>query len=105
MGDGSHPGEHIMAINDWLAFIKEVARDNEFEVHESAFEFEIATELWHSVQFRVRQNPYSGYLEVSQYEQGHEYGRAVCSLRLATDVAHFCSILAASSLIRAKRAE
>jgi hypothetical protein len=93
---------------NWVALIKDVAKENEFEIDEPTSTFEITRDNWHSVAFRVVQNA-SGYLEVSQWEQGDEenedgsYGRALYSLRSATDVIRFCNVLVASSLIRARR--
>ncbi|MGA2404393.1 MAG: hypothetical protein ABSG91_22270 [Syntrophobacteraceae bacterium] len=95
--------------NAWVALIKEVARENEFEVvNEAGSTFEITKDYWHIVAFRIVYSS-SGYLEVSQWEQGDEeneegsYGRAVYSLRRTTDVVHFCNVLVASALIRARR--
>lgn len=97
-----------MAVTDWIAFIKEVAQENDFQVIGGTSTFEITKDNWHSVAFRVAPNS-SGYLEVSQWEQGDEdnengtYGRAVYSLRSSTDVAQFCGVVVSSGLIRAKR--
>jgi hypothetical protein len=42
-----------MDIDDWVALIKEVAKENEFEILGDASTFEITRDQWHSAAFRV----------------------------------------------------
>lgn len=92
----------------WVKFVKEVAELHGFEVSDGEKVFEISMDTWHSAAFRVVQAS-TGYLEVSQWEQGEKhpedgrFGRAVYSLRDSRDVALFCDILRSSAVIRARR--
>ncbi|MFZ0932101.1 MAG: hypothetical protein WAN11_26110 [Syntrophobacteraceae bacterium] len=58
-----------MDINDWVALITGVAKENEFAVDGPSYSFEITRDKWHSVAFKVDQNA-SGYLQVSTVGAG-----------------------------------
>lgn len=91
-----------------LDLIKQVAKEQGYEIDGGNKRFFIYIDKWNSVAYEIKENRV-GYLQVHQWEESSEnnddgkYGRAVYSLRSITDVVKFCSILLASSSLRAKR--
>jgi hypothetical protein len=96
------------AAKDWLAFIEKVADEQEFEVRGKGLSKRLYIDKHHAVAFELKINRV-GFLQAHQWESAPseesegKYGRAVYSIRSYSDVAQFCSILLASSNLRAKR--
>jgi hypothetical protein len=88
-----------------IKIIKEVAKENNFELSSGEKYFEVYKDKHHSVSFRISLNN-ANYLQVHQWEEdegeGH-YGRCIYSLRSLNDVIKFCNLLIISSDIRAAR--
>lgn len=103
-------GEKIMTKQEeWTKLIQATAYEQGYDIENpESLKFNIFIDRWHAVAFQVWNNNSSGYIEVSQWEEGQlgedsTYGRGVYSLRSYSDVVQFCSILISSSSIRAKR--
>lgn len=96
-------------LKSWLRFIQHVGKEQGFEIEGGESVVRIVIEAHHGVAYRAQINS-GGYLQVQQWEcdaQGRKgrYGRAVFSIRSFSDVAQFCSVLIASSALRARRRE
>jgi len=96
--------------NSTLAvLIKEIGDEQGYEIDGTGNSFEIYLDKWNAVHFSISENT-AGYLHVNQWEASPEnedggFGRAVYSLRSASDVVQFCNILISSAALRAKRRE
>lgn len=94
----------------WVEIIQNVAGEQGYDVENpDNLKFYIFIDRWNAVAFQVWNNKSSGYIEVAQWEGRSEedatYGRGVYSIRSYSDVIHFCNVLIASAVIRAKRRE
>ncbi|WP_457744931.1 hypothetical protein [Sulfurimonas sp.] len=94
-----------MDMQEGIKIIKEVAKENNFELTSGEKYFEVFKDKHHSVSFRVKLNDVN-YLQVHQWEEdknGGNYGRCIYSLRNINDIMKFCSLMIISSDIRAGR--
>ncbi|GHA83870.1 hypothetical protein [Cognatilysobacter bugurensis] len=96
-------------LKSWLRFIQQVGVEQGFEIEGGESMVRIVIEAHHGVAYRVQINS-AGYLQAQQWEcdskgKKGRYGRAVFSMRSNSDVAQFCSVLIASSALRARRRE
>jgi hypothetical protein len=93
---------------EWLSFIAKVAHEQDFEIRGKGANKRLYIDKHHAVAFELKTNRV-GFLQAHQWETDAtgasegRYGRAVYSIRSYSDVAQFCSILLASSNLRAKR--
>lgn len=91
----------------WLYVIREVAKEQDYQVEETTTSLTIYVDHYHAAAFQVKLSS-AEYLQVHQWEcdaEGREsrYGRAVYSIRSYTDAVEFCSVLLASARLRARR--
>jgi len=98
-----------MNLQSQFNFVREFAKENEFEVTKGRKQFEIWDDRFHAAAFKVKINN-AGYIEVHQWEgsprsRRARWGRAVYSTRSVSDVVNFCNIILASRSLRAKRRE
>ena len=98
-----------MTSEVWMNTIKQVAREQNFKIsgESNKTTCTIYIDRWHAVAFQLKINRV-GFIQAHQWEcdkdgENERYGRAVYSIRSASDCAHFCSILMASAAIRAGR--
>lgn len=94
---------------DWLALIKEVAQEQNFEIEgqNNKTTCKVFIDRWNAVAYSVKINA-AGFIQAHQWESSNSddagvYGRAVYSIRSFSDCVQFCAILIASAGIRAKR--
>ena len=96
-------------LRNWLRFVKQVGKEQGFEIDGGDTVVEIFIAKRHGAAFRLQINS-GGYLQAQQWEcnskgQNGKYGRAIYSIRSNSDVAQFCAVLIASSSLRARRRE
>ncbi len=97
-----------MDFDKLIEIIKEVAREQGYEMTNGDRKFQVYIDKYHAVAFEVWANASSGYIQIHQWEGGEtesagNYGRGVYSLRSYSDVVQFCNIMMSSAAIRARR--
>lgn len=96
-----------MGVDEWKMLIKEVAHENDYYVSEGDDCFYVELGQWHSASYQILKNS-NDYLQVHQWEQSNQdeegyFGRAIYSIRSASNAVQFCNILFANPMLRAKR--
>jgi len=90
----------------WIEVIEDVADELGLEIRRDAEGFEVATDRWNTVAFRIVPSG-AGHLVVSPWlelcEGSGSFADPCYSLRSTLDVVRFCQVLAIAIPIRAGR--
>ena len=90
-------------MKEYISLIKNVAKQNDFEVTSGEKNFKIYKDKYFSNAYEIKLNDVN-YLQVHQSENGHEkFGNCMYSLRDLNDVIKFLNFLITSSELHARR--